>query len=238
MQQIRTLTHIILPGLLALTVAACSTSGHNAAIDTPKQQQSYALGYKLSEQMLSQMTGVETDAFLAGIRAHMDSDTAQLDDDTMEQLVTAYQEEQTAKREAAAQAVAAENRSRSEAFLAENASRPGVVTLESGVQYEVLASGSGSTPLAPENKVTVHYHGTLADGTVFDSSVERGEPAIFPLNGVIPGFREALTLMSEGDKWRIAIPSDLAYGERAPAHIGPHAALVFELELLEVHQDG
>ena len=238
MQQIRTLSNITLLGLLALTVSACSTSGNNTAIDSPEQQQSYAIGYKLSEQMLSQMTDVDTDAFLAGIRAHMDDDTAQLDDDTMEQLVATYQEKQTIKREAAAQAAAAENRGRSEAFLAENARRPGVVTLESGVQYEVLASGNGSPPPAPENKVTVHYHGTLADGTVFDSSVERGEPATFPLNRVIPGFREALTLMSEGDKWRIAIPSDLAYGERAPAHIGPHAALVFELELLEVHQDG
>ncbi|WP_111656184.1 FKBP-type peptidyl-prolyl cis-trans isomerase [Isoalcanivorax indicus] len=224
--------------LLGLTVSACSTPGGNTtALESRAQQQSYAVGYQLSEQMLSQMTGIDTDAFLAGIRAQQSGEGALLDHDTMEQLVAEYQQEQGAEREAAARAQAEENRRRSEAFLSENANRPGVVTLDSGVQYEVLASGNGSRPPAPEHRVTVHYHGTLADGTVFDSSVERGEPATFPLSRVIPGFREALLQMSEGDKWRVAIPPELAYGERAPAHIGPHAALIFELELLEVHQD-
>ncbi len=119
-------------------------------------------------------------------------------------------------------------------FQAENAQREGVVTLPSGLQYEVLAEGDGATPGATDRVVT-HYHGTLIDGTVFDSSVERGQPATFPVNGVIAGWTEALQLMQEGDKWRLVLPPELAYGERgAGQQIGPNATLVFEVELLEV----
>ena len=121
-----------------------------------------------------------------------------------------------------------------EEFLAINATKKGVVTLESGMQYEVLTSGSGATP-GLNDKVTTHYTGTLIDGTVFDSSVERGQPASFPVSGVIKGWTEALQLMKEGDKWKLYIPYDLAYGERgAGANIGPYAALIFEIELISV----
>lgn len=119
-------------------------------------------------------------------------------------------------------------------FRAENAQREGVVTLPSGLQYEVLAEGDGASP-GPTDRVVTHYHGTLIDGTVFDSSVERGQPATFPVNGVIAGWTEALQLMQVGDKWRLVLPPELAYGERgAGARIGPGATLVFEVELLEV----
>jgi FKBP-type peptidyl-prolyl cis-trans isomerase FklB len=121
-----------------------------------------------------------------------------------------------------------------QAFLEANSQKPGIITLPSGLQYEVIAEGSGMKPLA-SNKVTCHYHGTLIDGTVFDSSVKRGQPATFPLNMVIKGWTEGLQLMSVGSKWRFFIPPQLAYGERQTgAQIGPNSTLVFEVELLDV----
>jgi len=126
------------------------------------------------------------------------------------------------------------NKAKGEAFLAENKARPEVKTTESGLQYEVMTEGTGAIPSA-DDKVKVHYHGTLIDGTVFDSSVERGTPASFPVGGVIKGWVEALQLMPTGSKWKLFIPSDLAYGERgAGGDIGPDAALVFEVELIEI----
>jgi FKBP-type peptidyl-prolyl cis-trans isomerase FklB len=117
-------------------------------------------------------------------------------------------------------------------FLEENKKKPGVVALTSGLQYEVLAEGTGSKPLAT-NKVTCHYHGTLIDGTVFDSSVRRGQPASFPLNAVIKGWTEGLQLMPAGSKWRFFIPPHLGYGDRqVSAQIGPNSTLVFEVELI------
>ncbi|MDG1916577.1 MAG: FKBP-type peptidyl-prolyl cis-trans isomerase [Flavobacteriales bacterium] len=119
-------------------------------------------------------------------------------------------------------------------FLAENAKRDGVVTTATGLQYEVLTEGSGDSPKETD-QVTVHYHGTLIDGTVFDSSVERGQPATFPVNGVIPGWVEALQLMNPGAKFKLFIPSNLAYGERgAGGAIGPNATLIFEVELISI----
>ncbi len=119
-------------------------------------------------------------------------------------------------------------------FLEENKKKDGVVTLESGLQYEVINEGDGAKPEATD-MVTVHYTGTLIDGTVFDSSVQRGEPATFPVNGVIPGWVEALQLMPVGAKWKLAIPYNLAYGERGAGQlIGPYSTLVFEVELLSI----
>ena len=121
-----------------------------------------------------------------------------------------------------------------EKFLAENAKREGVTTTATGLQYEVLAEGSGDSPKETD-QVTVHYHGTLIDGTVFDSSVDRGQPATFPVNGVIPGWVEALQLMKPGAKYKLFIPSNLAYGERgAGGSIGPNATLIFEVELISI----
>ena len=125
-----------------------------------------------------------------------------------------------------------ENQAAGREFLIENAKRDGVVTTASGLQYEVLAQGSGASPKATD-EVTVHYHGTLTDGRVFDSSVDRGQPATFPVNGVIPGWIEALQLMNVGSKYKLYIPSDLAYGERGAGQmIGPNSTLIFEVELI------
>jgi len=134
----------------------------------------------------------------------------------------------------AAQRVGQENLEEGSAFLQENKKREGVTTTESGLQYEVITEGTGEKPTA-EDQVRVHYHGTLIDGTVFDSSVDRGEPATFGVNQVITGWTEALQLMPVGSKWKVFIPSDLGYGERgAGGDIGPNSALIFEVELLEI----
>jgi len=119
-------------------------------------------------------------------------------------------------------------------FLAENSTNEGVIQLPSGLQYKVLSEGDGEIPTS-RDQVKCHYHGTLIDGTVFDSSVQRGQPAVFPVNGVIQGWVEALQLMSTGSKWRLFIPSDLAYGSNgAGGAIGPNSALIFDVELLEI----
>ena len=121
-----------------------------------------------------------------------------------------------------------------EQFLEENGKKPGVVVLASGLQYEIITEGTGPKPSA-KNKVTCHYHGTLIDGTVFDSSVQRGQPATFPLNMVIKGWTEGLQLMTQGSKWRFFIPPQLGYGDRqVSAQIGPNSTLIFEVELLGI----
>ena len=122
----------------------------------------------------------------------------------------------------------------SKIFLEENKQKDGVITTESGLQYLILSEGRGNNPTLNDN-VTVHYHGTLIDGTIFDSSVDRKQPATFPLNGVIPGWQEALQMMSVGSKWKIFIPSELAYGESGAGAIGPNSTLIFEVELLSIN---
>ena len=122
----------------------------------------------------------------------------------------------------------------SKIFLEENKQKDGVMTTESGLQYLILSEGKGNNPTLNDN-VTVHYHGTLIDGTIFDSSVDRKQPATFPLNGVIPGWQEALQMMSVGSKWKIFIPSELAYGESGAGAIGPNSTLIFEVELLSIN---
>lgn len=149
---------------------------------------------------------------------------------TVQEFFTKMQEEMEAEAAKAGEA----NKQIGEAFLSENAKREGIKVTESGLQYEVLTEGNGATPVASD-KVEVHYTGKLIDGTVFDSSVERGVPAMFGVTQVIPGWVEALQLMKEGDKWRLYIPSDLAYGSQgAGGIIGPNSTLIFDVELLRV----
>jgi len=189
---------------------------------------SYALGMNLAQNLkASGIETVEYAEFTKGLEAAFEGKDTQMSaeeaNQTLQEFFGALQAKQA---EGAIQA--------GKDFLAENAKKEGVVTLESGLQYEILTEGSGAKPAATD-QVECHYHGTLTDGTVFDSSVERGEPAVFPVNGVIQGWVEALQLMPVGSKWRLAIPSDLAYGERgAGQQIGPHTTLVFEVELLSI----
>jgi FKBP-type peptidyl-prolyl cis-trans isomerase FklB len=151
----------------------------------------------------------------------------------LQAAMQAFQQKMMAEQQARHELQAAENVAAGEAFLTENAAREGIETTESGLQFEVLEPGTGDSPTA-EDAVQVHYKGTLIDGTVFDSSYERGQPAEFPVGGVIAGWTEALQLMNCGSKWRLYVPSELAYGEQGVGSIPPHSVLVFDIELLEV----
>ena len=195
---------------------------------------SYALGMSMGHNFKG--TGIKTlnsADFAAGVASVYDGVKPEMTFDEAKRIVNEY----FAKLEAEMQAEAAKgevNRKNGEAFLSENAKREGIKVTESGLQYEVLESGKGDSPKASDN-VEVHYTGKLIDGTVFDSSVERGVPASFGVTQVIPGWVEALQLMHEGDKWRLYIPSDLAYGPNgAGGVIGPNMTLIFDVELLRV----
>lgn len=188
---------------------------------------SYGLGLGIAQQLLSMGAAVSVDDFAQAIRDVLEGKETALSFSEAQQIVNAH----FAEMEKQAHAAAIEQ---GEMFLKMNKERPGVVTLPSGLQYEVLASGTGCKPRATD-KVQCHYEGRLVDGTLFDSSVQRGEPAVFGVNQVIAGWVEALQLMSEGDKWKLYIPYHLGYGEQgAGGAIPPYSTLVFEVELLKV----
>jgi len=199
--------------------------------DSIEQQISYGIGRQMGEQLLgNNIPGLDIASVCEGLSDTLAGKPSRL---SAEQLQAAFgvlnqrlQEQQT--REAKQHAAAGEQ------FLAHNRNREGVITLESGLQYEILHAGDGPKPAASDT-VSTHYHGTLIDGTVFDSSVERGAPAQFPVNRVIAGWTQALQLMPVGSKWRLFIPYQLAYGERgAGGAIAPFAALIFDVELLAI----
>ncbi len=212
-----------------------------AEIKTDKQKLSYGIGLQTGMQ-LKRGLGEEVDAqaFLRGVTDAITGGKLAVSEADLEKVMKEFQEKMmkrqmdTVKADPKWQAAATKNKKDGEAFLAANKSKEGVKTLPSGLQYKVLKSGSGATPGLADS-VVAHYHGTLVDGTVFDSSVDRGEPATFPVRGVIPGWTEALQLMKVGDKWQLFLPAELAYGERSPSEkIGPNSALVFEVELKDV----
>lgn len=190
---------------------------------------SYSLGVNIGENIKAQFPNLDLKNFEVGIEDVLnDKKQPKVEGADAQKIIQDYFTKVQAKA----------NEEKIEAgkkFLEENSKRDEVITLESGLQYEVLKAGEGAKP-TPNDQVTTHYHGTLIDGTVFDSSVERGEPATFPVSGVIKGWTEALQLMSVGAKWRLYVPSDLAYGERgAGAQIGPHTTLIFDVELLKIN---
>lgn len=196
---------------------------------------SYALGLGIGRQ-LSQMgaDNLDIDDFAKAIKDILAGKKPEIDDAEAQTLVKDFFEKQEAKQRAAAAEKFKETKEKGEAYLAENAKKEGVVTLPSGLQYQVIKDGNGRRPKATD-KVKCHYEGMLVDGTLFDSSIQRGEPATFPLNGVIKGWTEGLQLMQEGAKYRFFIPYHLGYGENgAGASIPPFAALVFDVELIEV----
>lgn len=200
--------------------------------DTDELKVSYGFGLQFGEQLQrNAFPGLDLTAVFAGMTDSFSGHSSQISD---AQLNAAY-EAMAAVREAEAKARQVEQAELASAFLAENAKREGVTTTASGLQYEVLASGEGSERPGKDSTVVTHYHGMLPDGTVFDSSVNRGEPATFGVTQVIAGWTEALQMMTPGDKWRVVCPPELAYGERgAGGAIPPNAALVFDIELLEI----
>ena len=200
-------------------------------LTTDEQKASYGFGLQFGDQLRrNSFEGLELDAVLAGIQHWYNQQEAALDDG---QINASYQVIQ-ARKQARDAELAGKRQQLADIFLEANAAREGVTTTDSGLQYEVLESGDGARP-GPNSTVVTHYHGTLVDGTVFDSSVERGEPAEFGVHQVIPGWTEALQLMSVGDKWRIVCPPSLAYGEQgAGSAIAPNTALVFEIHLIAI----
>ncbi len=206
---------------------------------TDAQKQAYAMGASMGmfvftrdKQMQEFGESIDKDALMQGIKDGM-GNTLMFETAEIQQLAQAGEQAMQAKQQELASKMAEENIAKGEAFLAENGQKEGVITTESGLQYEVMAEGEGASPVATDT-VKVHYKGTLLDGTEFDSSYSRGEPAVFPLNRVIPGWTEGVQTMKEGGKTRFFIPSELAYGERATGNITPNSTLIFEVELLEV----
>lgn len=215
---------------IAVTFVACNqTSYKNVELNTQIDSVSYSLGISVANNLKSSgFESIETQAVASAFSDVFEGNEVKINEEDANILIQEYFVELSQKK--SQEAISA-----GQAFLDENAKKEGVTTTASGLQYEVLTNGTGATPVETD-QVTVHYHGTLVDGTVFDSSVERGQPATFQVNGVIPGWVEALQLMNVGSKYKLYIPSDLAYGERgARGSIGPNETLIFEVELLSIN---
>ncbi len=229
----------------ALTLSACQQKEVDPlkvevlTLETDQQKQAYALGAGLGgyvdEQLQQQQKfGISLDkelvikGFVASIQQQ-----SQMNDEEAQQFTQALQQSMQQAQQAQAEKASEQNLTDGKAYLEENAKREGVSVTESGLQYEVMTASEGVKPAA-QDTVKVHYKGTLLDGTEFDSSYSRGEPAVFPLNRVITGWTEGVQLMSEGSKFKFHIPPELAYGKRATGKITPNSTLVFEVELLEV----
>ena len=205
------------------------------ALTTSKQKASYAIGMNWGTGLHRQAIDVDTAALLQGMKDGLAGGKTLLTEDEARAALMQLQKEMQEKQQAKAAAEGDANKKEGEAFLAANKGKEGVVTLPSGLQYKILTPGTGPKPTATDS-VVCNYKGTLINGTEFDSSYKRGEPATFPVTGVIKGWTEALQLMPVGSKWQLFIPSDLAYGARGTpgGPIGPNATLIFEVELMSI----
>lgn len=242
MKKITTLTISVLASAMLL-VTGCSTNNGNqesAAKSVSVTEQSsatekvgYSLGFMMAEGNKEAVQDLNLDTFEQGFRDGYEGKESALTQEQMEEVLMTYQQEQEEKFVQDMQTKAEDNKAKGEAFLAENAKKEGVQVTDTGLQYKVLEAGTGKSPKATDI-VEVNYEGKLIDGTVFDSSYERGEPIEFPLNQVIAGWTEGLQLMKEGGKYEFYIPADIAYGEAGNAGIEPNSTLIFTVELLSV----
>lgn len=220
--------------LLSIAVGISVTANAFAADTTPStdaQKFSYAIGFQMGQNLKQNgVNDIDVGALSQAISDVISGGKIKLSPQDMQAAMSKFQEKMMAERNAAGESAKKEG----EAFLAKNKGKKGVTTTASGLQYEVMKEGNGAIPKANDT-VEVHYHGTLISGKVFDSSVQRGTPVSFPVTGVIPGWQEVLQLMPVGSKWKVFIPSELAYGTRgAGADIGPNETLIFEVELLSI----
>ena len=208
-------------------------------LEPVEQKMTYVVGFNIASQAKTNKLDLDIDIMVRAMKDVLEDKEPLIPREEQQAVMMKFQEEQQAKRDEERKVVADENLKKGQDFLAENAKKEGVVTTESGLQYKVLESGEeGAAMPKDSDKVKVHYHGTLIDGDVFDSSVERGEPVTFPVKGVIKGWVEALQLMKVGDKFELYIPSELAYGAGGTSgKIGPNAALIFQVELLEINPE-
>jgi len=221
-----------LVALMSAAVLVGCNGEKEVALETNVDKMSYGIGLSMARSVKGQPIELNNEALVAGLKDALADKEARLDETAIREAFAAVRQEQMEKQQVESEAAL----KKGEDYLVENAKKDGVKSTESGLQYEVLASGEGASPSATDT-VEVHYHGTLIDGSVFDSSVERGAPAKFPVNRVISGWTEALQLMKVGDKWRLHIPADLAYGAQSPSpKIPANSTLVFEVELLNIEK--
>ena len=218
---------------------ACGQDVPNSALPAPGyktmiEQASYGIGTSIGRNLLADELEINVEALVQGIKDALTKAEPRLTPAQISAALAAFQQEMEGKAAARAKTVGEKNIREGKAFLAANKTKPGVTTLPSGLQYNVLKKGNGPLPKLTDT-VRTHYHGTLIDGTVFDSTVETKVPATFPVGRVIRGWTEALQLMNVGSKWRLFVPSELAYGPQGYApDIGPHAVLIFDVELLGI----
>jgi FKBP-type peptidyl-prolyl cis-trans isomerase FklB len=222
-------------GILAiLFLAAPVLAAENIQLKSEKEKISYSIGINIGNNVKQLPMEIDLDIFYQGFKDAVSGGKRLLSEEEMHTIMTAFQKQIAAKQTELMKSQGEKNKKEGEAFLVENKKKEGVKTLASGLQYKVIKEGTGKSPKATD-KVSTHYQGTLINGTEFDSSYKRGEPAVFPVNGVIPAWTEALQLMKVGSKWQLFVPSKLAYGERgAGPQIGPNAVLIFTVELLSI----
>lgn len=221
---------------LAAMVSALTVSAFAADLSTDDKKIAYAIGTQIGNSLKNNVNGpIELDKAVVfeAISDILDDKAAQLSEEEINTVMQTFAKKagEFAKKKAAE--AGAKNQAEATKLLADNKAKDGVKVTDSGLQYRVITEGSGKKPAATDT-VKVHYKGTLADGTTFDSSYDRGQPAEFPLNAVIKGWTEGLQLMSVGSKYELVIPAELAYGAQGPGQIGPNRALIFEVELLDV----
>jgi FKBP-type peptidyl-prolyl cis-trans isomerase FklB len=224
-----------LVAIVGIVLLAGSAHGADSTVlKTQKDKVSYSIGLDIGTNFKQQAIEVDPDVLARGVKDAMSDAKPLLSEEEVQAVMSAFEQEMKEKTIALNKELGDKNIKEGEAFLAENKKKEGVVTLPSGLQYKVITAGTGKKPKATDT-VTTQYRGTLIDGTEFDSSYKRGQPATFPVTGVITGWTEALQLMPVGSKWQLFIPSNLAYGPRGAGHvIGPNATLVFEVELLSI----
>ena len=213
--------------------AAVETEATAPTAEEARHTASYALGFQIGNNFANQGVDIDLDAFAAGLRNAAAGEEPAYSEEQMQQAVESFQQQVAAEQQERLAVEGSANLAAGLAFLAENAEREGVTLLDSGLQIEILEPGAGDRPDGSD-RVVVHYTGTLIDGTVFDSSRERDEPANFPLDGVIPGFSEGLRQIAEGGRAKLYIPPSIGYGERGVGPIPPNATLIFDVELIDV----
>jgi FKBP-type peptidyl-prolyl cis-trans isomerase FklB len=224
----------VIAALLGIVLFSTNCLGaEGLELKDQKDKESYSLGYQFGQSLKHQGLAINLEVYTAGIRDALGGAKPRLSQEEVNKTVSEIQSRVMAARQKEMQELADKNLSEGKAFLEANGKKEGVKTLSSGLQYKVLAEGSGKTPKATD-EVTVNYRGTLIDGTEFDSSYGRGKPLTVKVNGVIRGWSEALQLMKQGSKWQLFIPPDLAYGERGMGRIPSNSTLIFDVELISV----
>ncbi len=220
----------LLLGLVAVSLSLNAYGKDTAGLKTDKQKFSYSVGFQLGQNLSRQKLDIDSKIAAQGMQNALTGTTPKLSPEEMRASIQVYQKKEQEKMETQGK----KNLEAGQTFLEANKKKEGVVTLPSGLQYKVLTEGKGKQPKSSDS-VIAHYRGTLINGTEFDSSYKRNEPATFPVQGVVKGWQEALPLMKEGAKWQIYIPADLAYGPRGAGQaIGPNETLIFDIELISV----